>query len=279
MFLTGPPLELDDVKTAHRAMWSSGDYAAVADTVIPLLGEVLVEACDPDPGEAVLDLACGAGNASLPAARRGAAVTAVDLCDSLLADCSRRASGEGVDVTCVPADAEDLPFADASFDTVLSCVGVMFAPDHQATADELLRVCRPGGTVGLLSWTAGGFIGQLLTAVRPFAPPPPPGAQPPVRWGDPGHVRDLVGYRLGPLTTSTEVVRLTCFEEPADFRRLFASSYGPILSIYTRLADDPARTSDLDAALDDLVRQHWLDDGSMEWEYAVVTGTRADEAA
>lgn len=115
-----PPLHLDDVKATHRAMWSSGDYAAVADAVIPRLGETLVRACPPAPGAAVLDLACGSGIATLPAARRGARVTGVDLCDLLLQTCTERATGEGLDVTCTPADVEALPFPDAAFDTVLS---------------------------------------------------------------------------------------------------------------------------------------------------------------
>lgn len=277
MSLTDSPLRLDDLKTAHRAMWSSGDYPTVADTVIPLLGEVLVDACAPSSGETVLDLACGSGNASLPAARRGAAVTGVDLSDCLLATCARRAEAEGLEVTCVPADVEDLPFADSAFDTVLSCVGVMFAPHHQRAADELLRVCRPGGTVGLLSWTGEGFIGQLLAAMRPFVPAPPPGAQPPVRWADPEHVRELAGSRLGPLTTRTDVVRVTAFAQPADFRRLFASRYGPIVAAFTRLADDPARTRQLEEVLDDLARRHWQADGTMQWEYVLATATRRSQ--
>lgn len=279
MTATHPSLRLDDVKTAHRALWSAGDYAMVADTVIPQLGQTLVDACAPLAGHRVLDLACGAGNAALPAARRGGRVTAADLCDSLLNTCARRAEQERLDVTCVPADAESLPFDDAHFDTVLSCVGVMFVPNHQQAADELLRVCRPGGTVGLLSWTPAGFIGQLLAAMSPFVPTPAPGTQPPVRWADPQHVRDLVGGRLGPLSVRTDTVRVTCFEDPIGFRRLFASSYGPIITAYARLAGDADRTRALDAALDGLAREHWLPDGTMEWEYAIVTASRREGSA
>ena len=270
-------LQLDDLKAAHRAMWSCGDYTTVADTVIPRLGETLVDACAPSPNDHVLDLACGSGNATLPAARLSATVTAVDLSDSLLATCAQRARAERLDVTCVPADVEDLPFSDSVFDMVLSCVGVMFAPHHHAAANELLRVCRPGGTVGLLSWSGRGFIGQLLAAMRPFVPQPPPGAQPPALWADVDHVRELVGKRLGPLSTRTDVVRVTAFEQPADFRRFFADSYGPMVAAFARLSDDAARTRELEDVIDDLAHRHWQADGSMEWEYVIVTATRLSE--
>src|SRR6185369_4677884 len=129
------------------------------------------------------------GNASIPAAQRGASVTASDLTPELLEAGRHRAEGAGVSLGWAEADAEHLPFDDASFDVVISSIGVMFAPHHQAAADELVRVCRPGGTLGLLSWTPEGFIGQMFATMKPYAPPPPPGAQPPPLWGRADHVR------------------------------------------------------------------------------------------
>src|SRR5919197_155526 len=131
-----------------------------------------------------------------PAARRGASVTASDLTPELLEVGRRRAEGAGVTLGWITADAEQLPFDDASFDVVMSSIGVMFAPHHQAAADELVRVCRPGGTIGLLSWTPEGMLGALFRTMGPFAPPPPPGASPPPLWGSEAHVRDLLGDRV-----------------------------------------------------------------------------------
>jgi ubiquinone/menaquinone biosynthesis C-methylase UbiE len=149
----------DPLKARHRTMWGLGDYPLVADTVVPDLGAVLVDACGVMPGDRVLDVAAGSGNAAIPAARAGAQVVASDLTPSLLE--AGKARAEDLPIRWEEADAEALPYADGSFDVVLSCLGVMFAPHHQAGADELVRVCRSGGTIGVLSWTPGGFIGQL----------------------------------------------------------------------------------------------------------------------
>src|ERR1700759_2488156 len=159
------------LKAKHRAMWAFGDYPAVATDLVSELGPVLVEACQIRPGDRVLDVAAGTGNAAIPAAEAGASVVASDLTPELLEAGRRGTTREGAQ-----ADAEDLPFADSEFDTVMSCLGVMFAPFHQASADELVRVCRPGGTIGLLNWTPEGFIGQMFAPMKPEAPQPPPGA-------------------------------------------------------------------------------------------------------
>ena len=174
------------LKAKHRAMWALGDYPALATDIIPDLGAVLVEAAGVGPGDRVLDVAAGSGNAAIPAALAGASVVASDLTPELLEAGRRQAEQRGVELEWRQADAEALPFADGEFDAVLSCVGVMFAPHHQASADELVRVCRPGGTIGLLSWTPEGFIGQMFATMKPYAPPPPPGAQPPPLWGSRG---------------------------------------------------------------------------------------------
>src|SRR5215207_2849155 len=184
------------IKTKHRAMWSLGDYPAVATEVIPETGTALVEACKIEPGQRVLDVAAGSGNAAIPAALAGAQVVASDLAPALLEVGRRHAEEQSAELEWREADAEALPFADEEFDTVMSCVGVMFAPHHQPTADELVRVTRPGGTIGLLNWTPQGFIGQMFATMKPYAPPPPPGAQPPPLWGNPDHVSELLGDRV-----------------------------------------------------------------------------------
>ena len=167
-----------ELKARHRAMWGSGDYPHMVQTFLLPLGPRLVDACGIGPETRVLDVAAGTGNASIPAARRGARVTASDLTPALLEDGRRRAEADGLELEWVEADAEALPFDDASFDVVMSSIGAMFAPHHQAVADELVRVCRPGGTIGLLSWTPEGMIGELFRTMKPFAPAPPPGRSP-----------------------------------------------------------------------------------------------------
>jgi 2-polyprenyl-3-methyl-5-hydroxy-6-metoxy-1,4-benzoquinol methylase len=171
-----------ELKARHRAMWASGDYPKMVETFLLPIGPRLVEACDIGAGEQVLDVAAGTGNASLPAAARGARVTASDLTPELLEAGRRRADAAGLELEWAEADAEHLPFDDASFDVVMSAIGVMFAPHHQPAADELLRVCRPGGRIGLLCWTPEGMIGALFRTLKPFAPPGrAPGAPSPRR--------------------------------------------------------------------------------------------------
>ena len=167
-----------EVKTRHRAMWASGDYPSMVESFLLPLGPRLVEASGIGPGMDVLDVAAGTGNASLPAAERGAKVTASDLTPELLEAGRRRAKDAGLELDWVEADAERLPFEDESFDAVISAIGAMFTPNHQATADELVRVCRPGGTIALLSWTPEGVIGGLFRTLKPFAPRPLPAPSP-----------------------------------------------------------------------------------------------------
>jgi len=162
----------------------------------------------------VLDVAAGTGNASIPAAQTGASVTASDLAPGLLEAGRRRAESEGVELEWVEADAENLPFEEASFDVVMSSIGAMFAPHHQEVADELVRVCRPGGTIGMLNWTPEGLVGALFRTMGPFAPAPPPGAQPPPLWGSEDHVRELFGDRVDLRTLDRDVLEITAFTHP-----------------------------------------------------------------
>jgi len=223
----------------------------------------------------VLDVAAGSGNVAIPAAAAGAHVIATDLTPELLDQGREDAAAAGVQLDWQVADAEHLPFEDATFDVVTSCVGAMFAPHHQQTADELVRVCRPGGRIGLIAWTPSGFIGQMFAAMKPYVAPPPPGAQPPPLWGDLEHVRDLLGDRVSDLTASQQLLNVDRIADPATFREYFKSHYGPTIAAYRGLADDPARTAELDRALLDLAERFRTPDGGLAWEYLLVVATRA----
>jgi SAM-dependent methyltransferase len=264
------------LKAKHAAMWASGDYDAVATEVVGDLGPTLVSAIELSPGDRVLDIAAGSGNASLPAARTGATVVASDLTPELLEQGRRRAVAEGVELTWETADAEALPYADGSFDVVLSCLGAMFAPHHQAAADELVRVCRPGGTIGLIAWTPAGFIGQMFATMKPYAPPPPPGASPPPLWGSEDHVRTLLGDRVEQVTAEVRALPVTGFDTPEAFRDYFKARYGPTISVYAYNAGDPDKVAALDRDLVELARRFDTGDGSlaMDWEYLLLTARR-----
>jgi SAM-dependent methyltransferase len=264
------------LKARHAAMWALGDYPAVARDVIPELGRVLVEACRVTPGQEVLDVAAGSGNASIPAAKRGASVTAGDLAPELLEAGRARAEAEGVKLDWVEADAERLPFEDESFDAVISSLGAMFAPRHAVAAAELVRVCRPGGTIGLLSWTPEGMVGALFRTMKPFAPPPPPGAQPPPLWGSEEHLRELFGERVAFRSMERDTLDVTAFERPEDFAADFRTNYGPTL-VAEAHARKAGREAELHAELDRLVVD-W-DRGTngrarFELEYLVAVATR-----
>ena len=263
------------LKTKHRAMWALGDYRAVATEIIDSLGPTLVEACHITEGEHVLDVAAGTGNVAIPAAAVGAHVIATDLTPQLLDQGRADAETAGVSVDWRVADAEHLPFDDNSFDAVTSCVGVMFAPHHQAAADELVRVCRPGGRIGLIAWTPTGFIGQMFATMKPFVAPPPPGAQPPPLWGDIEHVRELFGDRVSEVTASQQLLSAGTLSDPVAFREYFKANYGPTIAAYRGLADDSERTAALDQALLDLAERFRTPEGTISWEYLLVVATKA----
>ena len=261
------------LKAKHAAMWASGSYPTVVDEVVHALGGILVEAIDVQPGQRVLDVAAGTGTSAIPSARRGAEVIATDLTPELLAVGSTVAEAEGIELTWQTADAEALPFRDADFDVVMSSIGVMFAPHHQLAADELVRVTRPGGTIGVLSWTPNGFIGQLFATMKPYAPPPPPGASPAPLWGSVEHVRDLFGDRVEEFVAHQQALLVDRFADGAQFRDFMKANYGPTIAVYRFVADDSEKVAALDADMAAL-GDRFLDEGVMPWEYLIVTAKR-----
>jgi len=267
------------LKQKHRAMWASGDYPALASELVLDLGAILVDACGIRTKQRVLDVAAGSGNAAIPAAMMGAKVIASDLTPELFDAGRHQAADRGVELEWMEADAESLPFGDNEFDVVMSCMGVMFAPHHQAGADELVRVCKPGGTIGLLNWTPEGFVGKMLAAMKPFAPPPPPGAQPPPLWGDENHVRELFGDKITDIKAEKRTVAIHSFHQPEDFLRYFKSHYGPTISVYKFLAGDEEKIKALDQALTELADSFGDAHGDaawqMEWEYLLLTARKA----
>jgi SAM-dependent methyltransferase len=264
------------LKARHRAVWALGDYPAVATELIPELGPVLVEAAGVRAGDRVLDVAAGTGNAAVPAALTGARVVASDLTPELFVAGREFAARHGATLEWEEGDAEALPYADGAFDAVLSCIGVMFAPHHQRAADELVRVCRPGGTIGLLSWTPTGFVGDMFRAMKPFAPAPPPGAQPPPLWGDEDHVRALLGDRVTDVVARRGTVAVDRFATPSAWREYWKTVYGPTIAVYRGIADDPEEVAALDRDLDAVAARFDRGTGStvLDWEYLVLTARR-----
>jgi SAM-dependent methyltransferase len=185
-------VQLDEFKTRQREVWGAGDYATLSEYISDI-GARVVEGAGVEPGVEVLDVACGTGNAAIQAARAGGRVTALDLVPKLLEQGRARASAAGLEVEWVEGDAEQLPFEDGSFDGVLSTVGHMFAPRHQRVADEMVRVCRPGGSIVTATWTPDGVAGQTIKAGAVFMPPPPEYASPPILWGTEDYVRERFG--------------------------------------------------------------------------------------
>jgi SAM-dependent methyltransferase len=248
----------------------------MVETFLLPLGPRLVEACGIESGMRVLDVAAGTGNASIPAAERGASVTASDLTPELLEAGRARAESQGLQLEWAEADAENLPFEDGSFDVVMSSIGAMFAPFHQDVADEMSRVCRPGGTIGMLNWTPEGMIGALFRTMGPFAPPAPPGAQPPPLWGGEDHVREMFGDGVEWRTLERDMLDITAFDRPRDYGEHFKARYGPTIAARGN-AVKTDREAEFDAALDAFCDE-WNsgseDDARFEKEYLVAVGTR-----
>lgn len=268
-----PPVD-QALAAKHRAMWATGNYPKLADDLVSPLGPVLVQACGIGPGDHVLDVAAGTGNAAIPAAATGAAVIASDLTPELLRHGQVIATERGVHLEWQEANAEALPFTDNRFDTVISCIGVMFAPHHQRCADELVRVARPGATIGVLSWTPEGFIGQLFATMKPYMAPPPPGAQPPPLWGNEDHVRELFGDRVTDLTTQRLMLSVDYFHSGEALREYYKAHYGPTIAAYRNIEADPDQVAALDAALDDLGQRYLRANAPMQWEYLLATARK-----
>jgi SAM-dependent methyltransferase len=245
-----------EFKAGQRAMWALGDYHKFASTSIWDLGPVLVAACGISPGQRVLDVGAGTGNVAIRAAEAGADVVASDLTPENFDAGRREASAHGVELEWVEADAEALPFADDEFDVVTSAVGAIFAPDHRAVADELLRVCRPGGTIGLIALVPAGPVLDLFELFTRYDRGARIVAGSPLRWGSKGHVRELFGDRV----TSLSLER-SSFEPPlfADLE-LLKAHHPAFVALYRDLADQPERAAALDRELGELTRR-WQCDG------------------
>jgi SAM-dependent methyltransferase len=231
------------IKTKQQGTWASGDYAVIG-TTLQIIGEQLCETVDVAAGERVLDVAAGNGNATLAAARRGAEVTATDYVPALLEGTAARAAAEGLAVEVREADAESLPFPDARFDVVLSTLGVMFSPDQERAAGELLRVCRPGGRIGLANWTPEGFIGQMFKIVGRYAAPPV-GVRSPLEWGTEARLGELFGDGVSAIGVQRRnfVFRYRSAQHWLD---TFRTYYGPTFKAFGALNDEAAAAFERD---------------------------------
>ncbi len=237
-------VDLNAVKTRQQGAWSSGDYAVVG-TTLQIVGEELCEALDVRSGQKVLDVAAGNGNVSLAAARRWCDVTATDYVPALLERARERAAAERLDMTFREADAESLPFPDGSFDVVVSTFGVMFTPDQDRAASQMIRVCKPGGKIGLANWTPQGFIGQLFKTIGKHMPPPA-GTKSPALWGTRERIGELFEMQAASIRSEPRhfVFR---YRSPDHFLEVFKTYYGPVLKAFAALAPDaqPALESDI----------------------------------
>jgi ubiquinone/menaquinone biosynthesis C-methylase UbiE len=268
---------VEEIKERHRAMWASGDYPSVADRIAQV-GRDVVEAAGVGPGQDVLDVAAGAGNAAIPAAAAGAKVVASDLTPELFERGRANAQAAGVELEWVEADAEDLPFEDASFDRVISTFGAMFAPRHQQTADELARVCRPGGTVAMANWTPEGAAGVMFRLQGSYMPPPPDFASPPPLWGTEDHVRKVFEPHGLDLTFERRAVRFT--DESAEaFVDWMSQNFGPMMGARAMLEPE-GKWDELRGKLIEGFAGYEVpdDDGAFAWdqEYLLVLGRKPE---
>lgn len=271
--------ELAELKGRQRAMWAAGDYPSIAE-LISDVGARIVRRVRVGPGDEVLDVACGTGNAAIPAAEAGARVVGLDLTPELFEAGRARAAAAGVQVEWVEGDAEALPFEDDSFDVVLSTFGCIFAPRHEVTAGELERVVRPGGRIGLCSWTPEGFGGLLFRTVGGHVPPPPGFASPPALWGSEQHVSRLFDRAGIELRFERDHVVFR-FDSVAEAVETYATKFGPVVKARERLERQgrwPALRDELTALLE---RNNTSRDGGLTYpgEYLVVLGSKPDRPA
>ncbi|HZQ00385.1 MAG TPA: methyltransferase domain-containing protein [Reyranella sp.] len=259
------------IKSKQQATWSSGDYALIGNT-LQIVGETLAEAVDLRATHRVLDVAAGSGNATMAAARRFAEVVSTDYVGRLLENGRARAKANGFNVTFREADAEALPFDDAHFDIVLSTYGVMFTPDQEKAASEMLRVCKPGGRIGLANWTPEGFIGQLFKVIGKYVAPPP-GLKSPLLWGTPQHLEALFGKKAAVKATKQNFVFR--YRSPAHWVEMFRAYYGPVHKAFAGL--DAGGQAGLEADILALLQRiNTARDGSFvaPGEYLEVVATR-----
>ena len=242
------PVDFTAIKTRQQAAWGTGDYAVIG-TTLQIVGESLAEACDLKTDERVLDVAAGNGNATLAAARRGCLVTSTDYVGSLLERGAERARAERLDITFQTADAEALPFANASFDAAVSTFGVMFAPDHTKSATELARVVRSGGRIGLANWTPDSLIGRMFKVLGRYAPPPA-GVQPPSLWGTEAHLRTLFGDAAAAVQATPRHFAFR-YRSTAHFIEVFRTWYGPVNKAFA--AQTPEKAEALAGELAELL--------------------------
>jgi SAM-dependent methyltransferase len=256
---TDPAPDLAALKTRQQAAWSSGNYAIVGAT-LQIVGEELCEALDLKAGSKVLDVAAGNGMASLAAARRWCDVTSTDYVPALLERGQARAAAEGWSIEFREADAENLPFADNSFDNVISTFGVMFTPNQERAAAELIRVCKPKGRIGLANWTPDGFIGQVFKTLGKHLPPPA-GARSPAVWGTPARLQEMFDAGARSIRTESRLFKFR-YRSPSHFLDVFKTYYGPVLKAFAAL--DPAKQEELHNDLHALiVRMNRSGDGTM----------------
>ncbi|KZS84966.1 class I SAM-dependent methyltransferase [Mycobacterium persicum] len=273
MTIDTPISEDATLAATHRAMWALGDYALMAEQVMAPLGPILVATAGIGPGVRVLDVAAGSGNISLPAAKAGATVVSTDLTPELLQRSQARAAELGLTLQYQEANAQALPFAEDEFDAVISAIGVMFAPDHQCSADELVRVCKPGGTIGVISWTPEGFFGRMLAAIRPYRPRLSAALPPSAQWGRENYFRGLLGDRVTDVKTRREPLKVTRFGTAQDVHDYFKTHYGPTIEAYANIGDNAVLAAELDAQLVELAAEY-LTGGVMDWEVLIGTAVK-----
>lgn len=220
--------------------WTTGDFHIIAKTHIA--GDALCEDCDLSAGSRVLDVACGSGNTAFAAARHGAHVTGIDIYDKLIERAKVRAQAEGFEIEFLTADAADLPFADGAFDYVLSTFGVMFAPDQQRAADEMLRVCKPGGTIALSNWTLESFASALFGIGAKYGPPRPQGAHSPIEWGTSAGLRRLFGGRTRSIRLFDRAFR-TYTSSFDEWFAIMRTHFGPMKMLFDNLPENHARAA------------------------------------
>ena len=263
-------MAFEELTSRHAVMWGSAPFENIAH-LIEDMHVALVERLAPVAGERWLDLGCGVGDVAFLAARAGAAVTGSDLSPTLIETARGRAEEFGVDLTLEVGDAQNLPYADASFDVVSSSVGVIFAPDHERVASELARVCRPGGRVGLTAWRKASGVGAMFAAMAPFMPPPPPGAGSPFQWGDEAYVDSMLGGAFDLGFEELDIPHVG--NDGAEMWTFFRDNFGPAFTLWNSL--DPQQRVDLDAAMEAFFERHRSGDAiGYERRYIVATGVR-----